>query len=107
MRAISNTVMAALVVLALLWGNCFSCPLALKSEKTTHGCCHRTKQTTDKCPTQVLKQFMKADPAATPAPAPAVMAIVRPLVEVDFPLAPERVTHPAPDLLSLISSLRV
>jgi hypothetical protein len=109
MRAIPNTVMAALVVLALFWGNCFSCPLALQAEKAAHGCCHHRKPTTpssDNCQTQVLKNFVKADPAAAPAPAPAVLAIIEP-VPVDLLVSLDPAVDLSPDRLSLLASFRV
>src|SRR5262249_23613020 len=34
MRTLSSSIMAALVVVALFWGNCFSCPQALLAQKT-------------------------------------------------------------------------
>jgi hypothetical protein len=85
--------MAALVVAALFWGNCFSCPqvlLALKTHQPAHGCCHRTKQTSSGCTAQSLQHFVKADPgtqvpavpvvarAAEPAPAIARLADLSP-----------------------------
>ena len=109
MRAISNTVMAALVVLALFWGNCFSCPLALQAEKTSHGCCHHSKPAApanDNCQTQVLKHFVKADPSSTPAPAPAVLAVVQ-AVPVDLLVSADPVVDLSPDRLSRLASFRV
>src|SRR5260370_751784 len=115
MRTISNSIMAALVVAALFWGNCFSCPqllLTLKSNQPAHGCCHHTKQTTDNCPTQVLRQFVKAD-SGTDAPAASmvVTAVVESPVAIALPrgsgLASVPVEHAAPDLLSFHSNFRV
>lgn len=92
MRAVSNSVMAALVVAALFWGNCFSCPqvlLSLTSKQPAHGCCHRTKQAPQDCRTQVLRSFVKADPMG-PAPALPVVAevAINPMPGVEFRQAP-------------------
>src|SRR4051794_13220589 len=51
MRALGTSVMALLVVAALFWGNCFSCPQVLLTA-SQHGCCHRTKAPKDDCKTQ-------------------------------------------------------
>lgn len=113
MRTISNTVMAALVVTALFWGNCFSCPqllLALKSHQPAHGCCHRTKQTTENCQTQVLRHFVKAEVQV--AAAPVVAHVVVPVLTIGLPQGHDwssflPVEHAPPDLLSLYSNFRV
>ena len=77
MRAFSTSIMALLVVAALFWGNCFSCPqLLLAAQK--HGCCPHTKRTTSECQTQGLKNFVKAEKSAPAAPAPATMAVLEP-----------------------------
>ena len=115
MRMFSSSLMGALVVLALFWGNCFSCPqvlLALKSHQPAHGCCHRTnKQSSNDCQTQVLRQFVKAD-TATPAPAPAMAAAVAEPAPVSvvlraFAPATMPAEHAPPDLLSLHSNFRI
>jgi hypothetical protein len=108
MRAVSNSVMAALVVAALFWGNCFSCPqvlLSLTSKQPAHGCCHRTKQAPQDCRTQVLQNFVKADPMG-PAPALPVVAeaAITPLTGFEWhgEWPPEPEEHAPPDrLLSL------
>ena len=97
--------MAALVVAALFWGNCFSCPqllLTLKSNQPAHGCCHRTKQAPQECRTQVFRHFVKADPVA-PAPALPVVAIVAepaPIVALLAEPSPTPVEHAPPGDLS-------
>ena len=68
MRVISSSVRAALIILALFWGNCLTCPQALMAQ--THRCCHKNKQSSPSCQTQVLRQFVKADPAPHAAPVP-------------------------------------
>ena len=107
MRTVSNSMMAALVVAALFWGNCFSCPqvlLALKTHQPAHGCCHRTKQTSTGCNTQSLQHFVKADPA-TPAPAlPVVASVAEPAPVVAMladPSATPAEHAPPGDLFSL------
>jgi hypothetical protein len=113
MRTISNTAMAALVVGALFWGNCFSCPqvlLALISHQPAHGCCHRTKQTTENCQTQVLRHFVKAEVRV--AAAPVVARVVVPMLTIGLPQGLDwasfiPVEHAPPDLLSLHSSFRI
>jgi hypothetical protein len=111
MRAISSSIMAALVVVALFWGNCFSCPqalLALTSHQPAHQCCHKTKSAAPGCETQNLQQFVKGD-ASAHAPASPVVALVSltaPPVLADT-IAPTVVESSPPDFLSLQSILRV
>jgi len=107
MRTISNAMMAALVVAALFWGNCFSCPqmlLSLKSQGPAHGCCHRGKQTSGGCSMQALQHFVKADPG-THAPAVPIVASVAepaPLIAAGADWSPAPVAHAPPgDLFSL------
>jgi hypothetical protein len=101
MRTFCNSVLAALIITALFWGNCFSCPQILLAAR--HSCCHKTKQTSPGCQTQVLKQFVKAE-ADSPAP-PVVAAILpaqMPVATDDFylpPAAPPEYTPP--DIFSL------
>jgi hypothetical protein len=68
MRAVFSAAMAVLVVLALLAGNCYSCPqmlLALGTHQTSHGCCPHDKQPkTLECRTQSLRHFVKAETGA-------------------------------------------
>jgi hypothetical protein len=71
----------------------------LTSKQPAHGCCHRTKQASQDCGTQVLRNFVKADPVA-PAPALPVVAEVvaaaMPSVEWhgEMPPAPEEHAPP-------------
>jgi len=105
--------MATLIVTALFFGNCLSCPqmlLAVSSHQPGHGCCHHPTAKID-CHSQVLSHFVKAEggnafpalAAAGAAPAiPPVAALPRPV------MAPGRAADVAPpDLLSLYSLLRV
>ena len=111
MRTVSSSIMAALVVVALFWGNCFSCPeavLAYASHQPAHQCCHKSKASTPGCDTQNLQQFVKTH-AGVQAPAMPVMAlstVEAPALAVDT-MAPVVVEYPPPDFLSLHSVLRV
>jgi hypothetical protein len=109
-RAFSNSLLAALVVAALFWGNCFSCPQALLSlaKATPHGCCKRSAPVSQKCTTNVLKHFVKADPVsvAPPAVMPATQAeLMAAPVQRDVTVA--SIPHSPPDLLELTSLLRI
>src|SRR5262245_12808796 len=72
MRAAFNSLMAVLVVTALFWGNCFSCPQILLAAQKHH-CCPHGKADPTECKTQGLRNFVKADQPAQLAP-PAVVA---------------------------------
>src|SRR5215469_16528065 len=64
MRALSKSFAAVIIVAALFWGNCFSCPqlLLTLTAKAPHGCCKRSAPVARTCTTSVLKHFVKADP---------------------------------------------
>ena len=106
--------MAALIVVALFWGNCLSCPqmlLAAATHQPAHSCCHRTKSAGTSCQSQGLQHFLKAGPELrTPAVA-VVVAAVAPAIAVSQPqgalVAPVEVVHAPPDLLSLHSAFRI
>src|ERR1022692_2996879 len=51
MRPVFNSLMAALVVVALFWGNCFSCPQILLAAQK-HSCCPHGKADPNDCKTQ-------------------------------------------------------
>jgi hypothetical protein len=111
MRAISSSIMAALVVVALFWGNCFSCPqalLTLKTHQPAHQCCHKNKTSAPGCESQNLQQFVKADPGTT-APAVAALGVIAPAgaPTVRSEVAPSAAPYSPPDLLTLQSILRV
>jgi hypothetical protein len=93
MRALCNSLMAVLVVVALFWGNCFSCPQILLAAQRHH-CCPHSKSGTSDCQTQGLRNFVKAEQIAQIAPA----IVVRHASAIVF--APERlnaiVTVPTP-----------
>jgi len=103
--------MAALVVAALFWGNCLSCPqllAALQSHQPAHGCCHKTKSASSECQSQVLKSFVKAESSAPALALPIVARLVG--LPAAAPLADNlaRVEeHTPPDLFSLHSSFRI
>jgi hypothetical protein len=115
MRAISSSFMATLLLVALFWGNCFSCPQMMLSRAAmkSHACCKRgQKPMPNACSSQGMKHFVKAESAATVAPVPATAP-----VETDAAVAapvwravesvPVETNHAPPDLLALHSSLRI
>jgi hypothetical protein len=112
MRTFLTSAMAVLVIVALFWGNCLSCPQVLSAaahHRSSHGCCPKSQQSKDDCQTQVLRHFVKADPGVT-APALATVGVA----QQGVPPAPELVAlvpatplHFPPDLVSLNSSFRI
>ena len=105
--------MTALIVAALFWGNCLSCPqmlLAVAAHQPARNCCHKTKSAGTGCQSQGLQHFLKAGPELQ-TPAVAVMAAVEPAIAVSLPqgamVAPVEVVHAPPDLLALHSSFRI
>jgi hypothetical protein len=109
MRTASTAFLAALVIAALFWGNCLSCPQARLAD--AHRCCPKGKQPVNECRTQALQNFEKADPQNVVSPAPAVVEMAA--VEAPSPItrtAPTPDTaelYGPPDLLSLHSSFRI
>lgn len=119
MRAVCNSLMALLLLGALLWGNCLSCPqmlLGLASHAPAHDCCkHPGKQpatSQNDCQSFALKHFVKADPApkaqlqatvyahfAGANTQPAALAAPKVVVGV--------IPHSPPDLEVLNSSIRI
>ena len=112
MRRVSSSLMAALIVAALFWGNCLSCPqmLLTAAHQPAHSCCHRTKSTATSCQSQGLQHFLKAAPEMQ-TPAVAVVVAMAPAIAVSQPqgalVAPVEVVHAPPDLLSLHSAFRI
>jgi hypothetical protein len=106
MRAISNTFLAALIVAALFWGNCLSCPqmlLAFAHHAPSHGCCkHKTAK--PECTSQKLRNFIKTDPGSVAPPqsavAPAVPALAAMPLETGVSPLPE--IFSPPDIHSVI-----
>ena len=110
MRAVSNSFLAALVVVALFWGNCFSCPqllMALAQKAPAHACCHHQKNAAPQCETQSLSSFVQA--ADTHVPAPVTAAVPAPPAPV-LAVAEAAFEQPAPnppDLEIQNSSIRI
>ena len=105
--------MAALIVVALFWGNCLSCPqmlLTVAMHQPAHSCCHKTKSAGTTCQSQGLQHFLKTGPELR-TPVVAVVAAATPAVAVSLPqgalVAPVEVEHAPPDLLALHSSFRI
>src|SRR6266481_5623818 len=102
MRAFRNSLMAALVVMALFWGNCFSCPQILLAAQKHH-CCPHGKSDPNECKTQGLRNFVKAEQTAQIAPP--VVVVVQPRMAA-LPLSaivvvPVQAIYTPPDLLPL------
>ena len=73
MRAVLSAMMTTLIVLALLAGNCLSCPqmlLAMTTHQSSHGCCpHEKSSRTQPCASSSLRHFVKAEATAIAVPA--------------------------------------
>ena len=100
--------MTALIIVALFWGNCLSCPQMLLAA-TAHSCCHRTKTAGTNCQSQGLQHFLKAGPEVR-TQAVAVVAAA-PVIAVALPqsalVAAVEAEHAPPDLLALHSAFRI
>ena len=108
--------MAALVIVALFWGNCFSCPqilLSLKTHQASHACCKRGQKPVEStCQNQGMQHFLKTDPAKIgQADAPVAVLPVAvsafPMPQTSATVVVEMAAHAPPDLLSLHSSFRI
>jgi hypothetical protein len=87
-RKFSISVTVALVLMAMLWGNCLSCP----QMTAAHSCCHKPQPASAACHTQGLQHFVKAERPAPAAPSVAVLAdvaapAVLPELRVSAPIA--------------------
>jgi hypothetical protein len=104
MRAFFNSLMAALVVVALFWGNCFSCPQVLLAAQR-HRCCPHSKSGGSDCQTQGLRNFVKAEkaPQSVPAVATATLTVTQPatICPIAILAAPAPPEYTPPDLLPL------
>jgi hypothetical protein len=80
MRAALNSIMAVVIVAALFWGNCYSCPQMLLAQQR-HGCCPHGKTTRSECQTQVLKTFVKAEKGSEAGPAVVVPVASAPVAK--------------------------
>jgi hypothetical protein len=113
MRTVSSSIMAALVVVALFWGNCLSCPqllAAVHSHQQAHGCCHKTGSPATECQSQGLKNFVKAPQGAQAEALPVAMDLVERVAAAElggYTSFTAAVAQAAPDLLSLYSSFRI
>ena len=106
--------MAALVVVALFWGNCLSCPqmlLAVAAHQPAHNCCHKTKSAGANCQSQGLQHFLRAGPDVRTPSAAVVAAVATAIAAAALPqgaaVAPVEVVHAPPDLIALHSSFRI
>jgi hypothetical protein len=81
--------MVTLVVAALLWGNCLTCP-----QMATHSCCPKPQPASFQCHMENMQHFVKADGPATSAPMAAELAE---LPAADAP-APQQPAAALPDL---------
>ena len=80
--------MAALIVVALLWGNCLSCPQMLLTAVThqpAHSCCHKNKSAGTKCQSQGLQHFLKTGGEARTAGVAVVATAVATAVTAALP----------------------
>lgn len=113
MRQASNILMVTLIVAALFFGNCLSCPqmrMASANQQPGHGCCHHRTAKIE-CSAPALSHFVKAQ-GASPAPVFASMGVAPALASTTVlarpVLAPWRAADvPPPDLISLHSPIRV
>ena len=77
MRMALHSFLVALIVSALFWGNCLSCPQMLLSRAApSHGCCKHKRA--PGCNTQDLRHFVKTDSASPVSPQPAALAKAAP-----------------------------
>lgn len=109
MRAVSSSIMAVLVVVALFWGNCYSCPqalLTLAAHQPAHRCCHPTKAPKD-CPAPTLHNYVKSATTHAPVLAPVATVVQPETPVVRGEIAFSTADYSPPDLLSLNSSLRI
>jgi len=119
MRAVSNSLLAFLLLGALLWSNCLSCPqllLSLASHAPAHDCCnHPGKQpvpSRDNCQSFAVKHFVKADPAPkahlqAAAYAHFAGADAQPVAPAEPRGAVVVIPYSPPDLEVLNSSIRI
>src|ERR1022692_4462411 len=119
MRAVTNSLLAFLLLGTLVWGNCFCCPqlpLSLASHAPAHGCCeHPGKQPVPSqrnCHSVGLRHFVKTDPA--PQTQLRVVATARVAIAGAPPISPAAprlarvvIPHSLPDLEVLNSNIRI
>jgi hypothetical protein len=108
MRTAASSIMVALVLAALLFGNCLSCPQMLLQD--AHRCCHHSKPVTARCDAQGLQHFVKAEASTEASPASATVEIAEPAPDMALAEIFQLPAYPSnapPDPLSLSSSLRI
>ena len=79
MRTFSTSLMVLLVVAALFFGNCFSCPrmlLAWQSQQPLHNCCPSSQPVSASCQSQDMQHFVKADNGAQPPMVPVAAELI-------------------------------
>ena len=108
MRTVSTSLMVLLVVAALFFGNCFSCPqmlLAWNLHQPQHNCCPSPQPVSASCQAQGMQHFVKADSGAQPTIVPVVAELVASPASIVLPNAPFTVPaaaeHAPPGILSL------
>jgi len=119
MRAVTNVLLAFLLMGALVWGNCFCCPqlpVPLESHAPAHGCCgHSGKQpvpSQGNCHSARISHFVTREPAPQVQVHVVMIAhVVGPGIPVASPAAPRVarfvIPHPPFDLEVLISNIRI
>jgi hypothetical protein len=111
MRTFSSSLMVLLVVAALFFGNCFSCPqafLAWQSHQPAHNCCPSPHPVSAGCQTQAMRHFVKAgDSGAQPLMAPVAAGFAEAPASIVLPDAPFIVPAPAEHAPPGILPLRV
>jgi hypothetical protein len=104
MRAILTSCTALLVIAALFWGNCLSCPQVIQS----HSCCHHSKPVSKDCRTQALRSFVKAERgAAAPVEAGPVAVVEPAVVKAAAVVVPVAIVASPPDLFALHGVFRI
>jgi hypothetical protein len=100
--------MVLLVVAALFFGNCFSCPqllLGSQSHQPQHNCCPGPQPVSASCQTQGMQHFVKADSGAQPDILPVAAELIESPVLIVLPNAPFTVPaaaeHAPPGIISL------
>jgi hypothetical protein len=112
MRAVTNSLLALLLLGALLWANCWSCPqllLCQPDRDPSHECCKHPAGSQKGCASFGLQHFVKTDPAPK-----AQLQAAGPIYLVSresMPVLVWRVTavtpYSPPDLEVLNSSIRI
>jgi hypothetical protein len=104
--------MVTLALVAMLWGNCLSCPdmlAATASHQPDHSCCHKPQPAQVKCHTQSMQHFVQAETHAPVAPVAAELAETPALamLPVRWTSAPLPALHAPPGSPTLSTTLRI